>query len=148
MISSQLSKQLHEALTKLRACTEPTQDMDSVNYHTKYNSECTEDLDHELDHPDQLTFDYESLSHQTWPDVQDMCYAKSGSYKKFYQDIADAAKSWTDKPSDRKKISQAIEYVLETAKTAPLVNNTLNNKLRHDEMMRIVSKLVSYLNSN
>ena len=68
------------------------------------------------------------------------------NYKQFLQDIAQEAKEWTDRPSDRKKIGQAIEYVLETAKSAPRVDNKLANRLKHDEMMRIVSKLILHVN--
>lgn len=68
------------------------------------------------------------------------------NYKKFLQDIAQEAKEWMDRPSDRKKIAQAIEYVLDAAKSAPRVDNKLASRLKHDEMMRIVSKLVSHVN--
>lgn len=168
MISSEISKRLTEGLKQLRAVTEPTTDpdSDSVSYYAEYNSVATEEEINEKsqDHVHQLTFwDDEGTVYSE----QDFCYAKlpdeqfedllvaqtslSGdsiitydNYNQFYQDIAQAAKEWADKPSDKKKISQAIEYVLDTAKTAPRINNKLSDRLKHDEMMRIVSKLVEY----
>jgi len=169
MISSEISKRLTEGLKKLRAITEPTTDTDrgiSVSYYAEHNSAAVEEevFEKTQDHLHQLTF---WDSEGTVYDEQDFCYAKlpddqfedlqvaktslSGdsiitydNYNQFYQDIAQAAREWTDKPSDKKKISQAIEYVLNTAKTAPRVNNKLSDRLKHDEMMRIVSKLVEY----
>lgn len=171
MISSEIRKQLQEGLAKLRAITEPTTETDrgiSVSYYAEHNSVSTEEKMYKKEDPNQTEFEFEeeeyNLADQTWPytmlpDIpksvsrDDMCYASmSGNglitydnYNQFYQDIAQAAKEWTDKPSDKKKISQAIEYVLETAKTAPRINNKLTDRLKHDEMMRIVSKLVEYI---
>lgn len=150
MISSEISKRLTEGLKKLRAITEPTTDTDpgiSVSYYAEHNSAAVEEevFEKTQDHLHQLTF----WDQPGYYEEQDFCYAKktidSDEYNKFYQDIAQEAKEWTDKPSDRKKISQAIEYVLELSKTAPKVNNKLSDRLKHDEMMRIVSKLVEYI---
>lgn len=168
MISSEISKRLTEGLEKLRAITEPTTDpdSDSVSYYAEYNSVATEEEVYEKsrDRIHQLTFwdsegtvyDEQDFCYAKFPDVQyeDLPVAKTSlsgdsiitydNYNQFYQDIAQAAREWTDKPSDKKKISQAIEYVLDVAKTAPRVNNKLSDRLKHDEMMRIVSKLVEY----
>lgn len=149
MISSEISKQLTEGLKKLRAITEPTTDTDrgiSVSYYAEHNNAATEEeiFEKTQDHLHQLTFwDLPAYAEE------DFCYAKKTidgeEYNKFYQDIAQEAKEWTDKPSDRKKISQAIEYILELSKTAPRVNNKLADRLKHQEMMRIVSNLVEYI---
>jgi len=165
MISAEISKRLTEGLSKLRAITEPTTSIDDVNYYTEYNSQETEEQVVEKENPDQMTFCYDvegtpitrdEICSQTEPYHPDMCYAQKpvhqsdskitlDGYKKWYQDAIDAAKEWVDKPSDKKKIASAIEYVLETAKTAPRVNNKLTDRLKHDEMMRIVSKLVEFI---
>jgi hypothetical protein len=165
MISSEISKRLTEGLKQLRAITEPTIDSDqgiSVSYYAEHNNAATEEEVYEKTDPNQLTFwdnegtVYGEIYSHTEPYHPDMCYAQKpvhqsdskvtlDGYKKWYQDVIDAAKEWVDKPSDKKKIASAIEYVLETAKTAPRVNNKLTDRLKHDEMMRIVSKLVEFI---
>lgn len=65
-------------------------------------------------------------------------------YNDFYQAIADGAKEWTDKPSDKKKIIHSIEYVLNLAKTAPAINNKLSHRLERIECLRIVEKLLTW----
>lgn len=67
-------------------------------------------------------------------------------YNDFYQAIADGAKEWTDKPSDKKKIKRSIEYVLNQAKKAPVVNNKLCDRLERVECFRIVEKLLAWVN--
>jgi len=164
MISAEISKRLTEGLAKLRAITEPTQSIGDVNYYTEYNSQETEEQVYEKEHPEQMTFCYDTeetpmtqdeIYSQTELYQPDMCYAQKpvhqndlkvtlDGYKKWYQDVIDDARAWADKPSDKKKIATAIEYVFETAKTAPRVNNKLTDRLKHDELMRIVSKLVKF----
>lgn len=168
MISSQISKKLQQGLSKLRAITEPTDSTNNVTYNTEYTS----DEMVTNDHPDQMTFKdlpgYSPFSCDMF-DPDDFCYASLNmnpsdpslpytvsdslsaentihpdEYKKFYQDIAQAAKEWTDKPSDKKKIVQSLEYVLELAKTAPRDDNRLSERLKRDEMLRIVTRLIGH----
>lgn len=159
MITSQLSKQLSESLKSLRpALTEPTEeDISTVDIHSVYSdSELINDWQDDLFterhlpiHREDLCYATRSYATYNAEKNTQACEAKIAkeSYVDFYQDIAQAASEWTDKPSDRKKIAQALDYVFETAKTAPKVNNTLNYRLKHDEMMRIIENLVSYLNN-
>ena len=145
MISSEISKRINESLSKLRAETEPTVDLDSVTYHASYNNTCTQ----EHINPNQMLLDM-------WE--QNSCYGKVGAShtsdpedvssvacQDFYQEIAQAAKDWTDKPSDRRKIIEALEYVLHTAERAPEINNKLADRLKHQDYMRIINKLVNYI---
>ena len=70
------------------------------------------------------------------------------SIQDFYQDIAQKAKEWTEKPSDRKRIGTALDHVLEMAKEfEPVSGDKITHKLRRDDSIRIISKLVDYINN-
>lgn len=70
------------------------------------------------------------------------------SIQDFYQEIAQNAKEWTDKPTDRRKINRALEHVLEMAKDYELNSSSkVSDKLRKDDSLRIVSKIVSYISA-
>ena len=68
------------------------------------------------------------------------------STQKFYQDIAEAAKEWSDKPSDRKKFTDAMSCVLDLAKKAMANDSdeTISETLKHKESVRIVSNIVEH----
>lgn len=142
MISSKIAEQLTNSLKHLRAVTEPTQDLDSVNYHSCYNNELTEKQIDAINAAGQMQFDFGGT-----------CYATSGSsdiapdkLKKFLQDVAQEAKEWTDRPSDRKKIGAAIDYVLQLAEGSQngMVGSSLSDRLKRDDMLRIVKNLVKH----
>lgn len=151
MIPSQLSKKLQQGLSKLRAITEPTIDTDSTTYSTVVT-----------DTDEQLCNDHKQMLLDIWHDPISnkvdieayTCYGKITTYdpedissttcKDFYQEIADAAKEWTDKPSDRKRIIDALEYVLDSAKNNPQVDIKLVDRLKREDMIRIVTKFVNY----
>jgi hypothetical protein len=142
MISSKIAEQLTNSLKHLRAVTEPTQDLDSVNYHSCYNSGLTEKQITAVNVAGQMQFDFGST-----------CYAKHNSsdiaqdkLKKFLQDIAQEAKEWTDQPSDCKKIGVAIDYVLQLAEGSQngMVGSSPADRLKHEDMLKIVRNIVKH----
>jgi hypothetical protein len=71
------------------------------------------------------------------------------SIQDFYQEVAQKAKEWTDKPSDRKKINRALEHVLEMAREYELNSSSkISDRLRKDDSVRIVSKIIDYISNN
>lgn len=174
MISSEITKRILDDISNLRAETEPTVPDSNTLTYTSTNlppwsvehHPFTEKPDIPSEHKDQMTFDW------TWDarTTDDFCYAVQrcnpsdpdlphtvssslsaensiypSEYKKFYQDIAQGAKEWSDKPSDRKKIKDAIEYTLTQARNSTSPGTNLSSRLKRDEMFRIVSKFLEYI---
>ena len=75
----------------------------------------------------------------------DALLSTDGDTVKFYQDIADAAKEWTDKPSDKRNSVEALRHVLDLAKAVvDSYEGNLAETLKNKESIRIVSNIVEH----
>ena len=75
----------------------------------------------------------------------DAILSTDGDTVKFYQDIADAAKEWTDKPSDKRNSVEALRHVLDLAKAVvDSYEGNLAETLKNKESIRIVSNIVEH----
>ena len=72
------------------------------------------------------------------------------SHEEFYQSIADAAKEWTSRASDKRKLKGAMTRLLSLGIKGVSVHDSdkLADRLKDDECIRIITDLVNHLNKD
>lgn len=155
MIQSQVAKQLTEHLSSLRAETGVE---DDINIYNEVDMSYGSQMELQFDESDFCyakinSNDLKSIPDDMFEELIDIVTSSNKdsaitakSYNDFYQQIADAAKQWTQKPNDKRKIKEAIEYVHQLALQSKPVDSKLSARLKHDDNIRIISDLINHLN--
>ena len=162
MITTNVTKMIQEQLSGLRAETEtvnegqhidsegtvwsePTSWGEGGSCYGKYNVRLRENYDKLSDE----CFEEMVITTTQSPKFEQMTFdallSTDGDTIKFYQDIADAAKEWTEKPSDKRNSVEALRHVLDLAKNVvDSYEGNLAATLKNKESIRIVSNIVEH----
>lgn len=167
MISSSIYKKVHHQLANLRAETEITED--DLCYAKRGISTSPEDMPGYSPFSCDMFIPGDGDTYTVSDDIfEDLLTAhvsdakthicatydpladkkiSSDDCEEFYQYIAGEAKKWSEKPSDVKNIKKSLKIVLELAKQTSQNDCKLGERLKREESIRIISRIVDFLDN-